>query len=377
MYSDNNLTTNQLVGRKVLLVAKNNVSVSIPQVNWTITSNTGDTLTVTGPDCTTVLDPLDVVIVTSQATSSGTNYIEDNNWVNAFNDLNNNVGVLEATNATPIVVTTSVPHGRSNGDRVYIQGVAGNTAANGVRYVSVVNATDLQLYSDTALTVPVAGSGVFVAGNGSLYKQEIGLYQDLTGLELYCAFGKGAGISYTISSNTSKRITIEGTWEITPDSTSVWMVLEPQWFPVQRAPELNNSDPNRLVTLTAPMLNFRDKLLFTQVFTEDGAESESWKSLSPWRLVYLYGQAERRVAVSTNYVASIFDDIIEVNIASNSLTVWLPSSGQVNAKRYLIKVTQQSGSYTCTVRALNDNIEGSPTFALNTVGQVLEVYAVA
>lgn len=41
--------------------------------------------------------------------------------------------ITNATNATPIVVT-SASHGYSNGDIVFIQGVLGNTAANGGPY---------------------------------------------------------------------------------------------------------------------------------------------------------------------------------------------------------------------------------------------------
>jgi hypothetical protein len=54
--------------------------------------------------------------------------------------------ITNATNATPIVVT-SASHGYANGDIVYVQGVLGNTRANGGPYIvaaSLTNTFELQ-----------------------------------------------------------------------------------------------------------------------------------------------------------------------------------------------------------------------------------------
>lgn len=52
--------------------------------------------------------------------------------------------ITNASNATPIVITTSANHGYANGDRVRIGGVTGNTAANGDWTISVSKATPNQ-----------------------------------------------------------------------------------------------------------------------------------------------------------------------------------------------------------------------------------------
>lgn len=57
--------------------------------------------------------------------------------------------VTAATNASPIQITTSTNHGLSTGDKVYISKVGGNTAANGVFTVTVVNATNFTLDGST------------------------------------------------------------------------------------------------------------------------------------------------------------------------------------------------------------------------------------
>lgn len=65
--------------------------------------------------------------------------------------------ISAATNAAPIVITTSAAHGLSTGDRVAISNVAGNTAANGNWTVSVVNSTQFSLDGST-------GNGSYTSG---------------------------------------------------------------------------------------------------------------------------------------------------------------------------------------------------------------------
>ena len=68
------------------------------------------------------------------------------------------VTLSAATNATPIVVTTSTQSPAfNNGDFVYLWGVGGNTAANGIYQVTSVDATHLTL-------VGSAGNGSYTSG---------------------------------------------------------------------------------------------------------------------------------------------------------------------------------------------------------------------
>lgn len=77
--------------------------------------------------------------------------------------------ITNCTNATPIVCTTDVAHGLSNGDMVIVAntmvGSNSDSAANGVRYAGSVTSTTLALYSDAGLTTPVAGNGAWQAGS--------------------------------------------------------------------------------------------------------------------------------------------------------------------------------------------------------------------
>lgn len=68
------------------------------------------------------------------------------------------VTVSAATNAAPIVLTTSTQSPAfNNGDFVYVWGVGGNTAANGIFQVTSVTATSLTLVGST-------GNGAYTSG---------------------------------------------------------------------------------------------------------------------------------------------------------------------------------------------------------------------
>lgn len=69
-----------------------------------------------------------------------------------------------ATNATPIVVTTTTAHGYVSGQEVSISGVVGNLAANGTFYIIVTSTTQFQLFLDPATTIAAIGTGAYTSG---------------------------------------------------------------------------------------------------------------------------------------------------------------------------------------------------------------------
>ena len=94
-----------------------------------------------------------------------------------------NLTVSAATNASPIVVTTTT-HGLADGDFVTISGIVGNTAGNGGFYVKVTGYTTLTfaLYSDKALASPVAGNGAWSSGGAVARMFRLkGLFRSLGG----------------------------------------------------------------------------------------------------------------------------------------------------------------------------------------------------
>lgn len=74
--------------------------------------------------------------------------------------------VTGATNAGPVVITTSAAHGFYDQMPLTVASVGGNTAANGTWYVKATGytSTTFALYQDLALTIPVTGNGAYTSG---------------------------------------------------------------------------------------------------------------------------------------------------------------------------------------------------------------------
>lgn len=68
-----------------------------------------------------------------------------------------------ATNATPIVVTATADHNHRTGDTVWVEGVAGNTAANGYWKVTKLNLTQLVLDGSVGNSGYVNGGVMYAA----------------------------------------------------------------------------------------------------------------------------------------------------------------------------------------------------------------------
>lgn len=69
--------------------------------------------------------------------------------------------ITSSTNATPIVVTTAVAHGFTNGDLVYVDGITTGTSGNGLWAITAASG------SVFSLTDPVSGANAVGNGVGS------------------------------------------------------------------------------------------------------------------------------------------------------------------------------------------------------------------
>lgn len=69
----------------------------------------------------------------------------------------NQINVTGATNATPIVITTASVHGYTTAERITVEGVGGNTAANGIWDITVINTTEFSLNTSV-------GNGAYTSG---------------------------------------------------------------------------------------------------------------------------------------------------------------------------------------------------------------------
>jgi hypothetical protein len=82
--------------------------------------------------------------------------------------------IVDATNATPIVIKVEGRTDLRSGEKVTITGVTGNLTANGIYYLKKLYAYEgyskYSLYQDKDLTIPVAGFGPYNSG-GEIKKE--------------------------------------------------------------------------------------------------------------------------------------------------------------------------------------------------------------
>lgn len=111
-------------------------------------------------DVKSAVDPLETAVAELEAEVAGLDFVKADGSVD-FTRLQSykTYTVSNATNATPIVVT-AVAHSFETGDKVFISGVGGNTAANGVFTITKIGADTFSLDGSV-------GNGVFTS-NGSV-----------------------------------------------------------------------------------------------------------------------------------------------------------------------------------------------------------------
>lgn len=114
-----------------------------------------------------------------QILQAGLNLSSLNLKVVAVNLANHGKAITGATNATPIVIT-STSHGFSNGDVVMISGVGGNTNANGIFRVANVAANTFELTNITT-GANIAGSGAYTSGGYIVSVSTHQYLSDITG----------------------------------------------------------------------------------------------------------------------------------------------------------------------------------------------------
>lgn len=112
---------------------------------------------------------------------------------------------------------------------------------------------------------------------------------DCTGRILRFISGTARGTTAKIASNTATVITIEGTWQVTPDSTSRYIIEEQEWQESVYTTSALNPDPTRLSTIPVPVENFIGQTLVVQPIPLDGEDTEAFDQLSPVREIYIYG----------------------------------------------------------------------------------------
>jgi hypothetical protein len=110
------------------------------------------------------------------------------------------------------------------------------------------------------------------------------------GNTLRCISGTGRGMQVKVRSNTTTRVYIDGTWPITPDSTSIWVIEEPTWQFDYHTESTNNDNPSNTSVTPVDVNNYKNQTLLVQVLTVDGGDNSPSEHNAPIREIYLYGE---------------------------------------------------------------------------------------
>lgn len=102
--------------------------------------------------------------------------------------------------------------------------------------------------------------------------------------------GLGAGQRLRIVSNTATAITFDGKFMVSPDSTSIMIVEEPEFVNEIESAPINNSTRNAPFSMNIEVRNYLLQVLLVEIAFVDGGGMESIKFDNPVREIYLYGK---------------------------------------------------------------------------------------
>ncbi|MBX9600420.1 MAG: hypothetical protein K2X35_05430 [Bryobacteraceae bacterium] len=298
-------TVNQWAGYDCSIVGADMGLDICPNWSFRVVSNTSDTLTIDVASYAPAANVMSfgqgeryLLVMRTKPTAVTADTITEPNFDNSLN-VEGPVYISGTSNASPIVVTAA-GHGYATGNRVRIDYVTGNTAANGVWTITVVDANTFSLNGS-------AGNGAH-AGGGTARRFTGGLNaKEARGKLLRILTGKGRGHVYKIASNTATTLTIEGTWVEAPDATSRFITEEPEWLKVVDTSPVNVAawTPSLIPEYSVDLAGHSREALLCTLIPVDGGGNEAVEVASPVQDFFLWrdlGEPETEFQSQINLV---------------------------------------------------------------------------
>jgi hypothetical protein len=189
--------------------------------------------------------------------------------------------------------------------------------------------------------------------------------------------GTGAGQFRRIKSNTSTAITIDGQFEVAPDSTSRFIVEEPNWRGHFETTPQNVSDPTAEVSFQFPCENLLNTVALVQAVAVDGGGAQSFQEDSPVREIYLFGGAltggpanegyNEETSPGATYTPDFADGFTHELTLGQNITINVPvhTGGNILPGHRLYFVFKQDATGGRTI-TFNANYDLRPGFDYNT-----------
>lgn len=190
-------------------------------------------------------------------------------------DATTSITVTGASNASPIVITTSAAHNLNTGDLIQISGVLGNTTANGIWYVIRLSSTTLSLTGSE-------GIGTYSSG-GTAYGIT---YPESAYMAYSCNFGTSKVMRYTQTLyDTSDLATSWSVWN--------WATVCAAWWICTRR---GNPPPGSLMNLYLESLDELTAVQKQEMVIEDiGYRNEVMPTWSALRVNQMWTIKKMRV----------------------------------------------------------------------------------
>lgn len=312
-----------------------------PIANFGIASNTSDTLTLSaGNPLSLGVQAGDIIIIRSRPTGWSTNWYEDSNWNNST-ALLVTWDLVAAPSGSHIQVTRTA-HGLSTGAKVRIDN---GVDLNGIWAITVVDANHFTLNGSGSSTAYVSGGLISPLSGGLIPSAERGNL-------LVAISGTGRGMWNKIADNSGIRTTIEGSWAVTPDSSTRFVILAPNPVSNEPASPLPSATIGTATTVTVKVPNYKNEPLVVGVVAvaEDGKEALQY--LTHLREIYSFGATEeigQKTISTTPYNMDPSDEAL--TFVTGSSVANLPSLTSLGRRtRWFLNDPSNSSSVTinCT-----------------------------
>lgn len=224
----------------------------------------------------------------------------------------------------------------------------------------------VQVGDVAGVALQTTGASSTTIADAKLFNQQAttGLEPDAEiGYEIRILFGKGKGQVRRIVANDHDTYTIEPAWEVTPDTTSIFIVCEPTWKFVAQSTPTQAATPMEM-SIELPIGNVADKLMLVGAFLVDRDGKATDEEFVQQRMIWVYGQHPKIVEVNEDYEVLVDDDVILVDTTDRDVTVTL-AAGVLYAGRPL-EINHWKGSGVCTAETLTGDTfdDESETFTI-------------
>ena len=283
---------NEWVGRIVSIVGKIDSSDPLKIMNFLVTGNdTGNHLTLNtgGVDLINDLNIVagDVIIMRTQANiytidGNGNSNVGDTKFINEVDYFDPPIRIL-GDNGSPMTLTLATPFNGVTGDEVYVVGMQGDTAANGqVTACTVIDPLHVQLNGIIPNGAYSTGGTIQLITHGLRPHEEIGRV-------LRVISGTGTGQKLKIIDNDTTTCTLDGSFIIPLDATSVFIIEDMNWLASASTLPVQNSDPTAETYVDVGVDNFPEQMMLAMVFSVDNNGNQAVEGDSPFREIFVYG----------------------------------------------------------------------------------------